>query len=62
MRQIPTREFPTKFPGWDLSRFAKFGTIQAIVLLALYNESMTNNASAIIEIILQLLGTTVEVF
>ena len=25
VRQIPTREFPTKFPNWDLSHFAKFG-------------------------------------
>ena len=21
VRQVPTREFPTKFPGWDLSHF-----------------------------------------
>ena len=25
VREIPTREFPTKFPNWDLSHFAKFG-------------------------------------
>ena len=23
VRQIPTREFPTKFPDWDLSHFVK---------------------------------------
>ena len=25
VRQIPNREFPTKFPGWDLSHSSKFG-------------------------------------
>ena len=24
VRQVPTREFPTKFPGWDLSHSSKF--------------------------------------
>ena len=23
--QVPTREFPTKFPNWDLSHYFKFG-------------------------------------
>ena len=25
VRQVQTREFPTKFPGWDLSHSSKFG-------------------------------------
>ena len=25
VRQVPTREFPTKFPDWDLSYSSKFG-------------------------------------
>ena len=25
VRQVPTREFPTKFPDWDLSNSSKFG-------------------------------------
>ena len=25
VRQVPTREFPTKFPDWDLSHSSKFG-------------------------------------
>ena len=29
--QIPTREFPTKFPNWDLSHFAKFGIFMGIL-------------------------------
>ena len=24
VRQVPTREFPTKFPGWDSSKFGIF--------------------------------------
>ena len=24
VRQVPTREFPTKFPDWDLSHSSKF--------------------------------------
>ena len=31
VRQIPTREFPTKFPNWDLSRFAKFGIFMGML-------------------------------
>ena len=27
----PTREFPTKFPNWDLSHFAKFGIFMGIL-------------------------------
>ena len=27
VRQVPTREFPTKFPGWDLSHSSKFGIL-----------------------------------
>ena len=25
VRQVPTGQFPTKFPGWDLSHSSKFG-------------------------------------
>ena len=25
VRQVPTKEFPTKFPDWDLSHSSKFG-------------------------------------
>ena len=31
VRQIPIREFPTKFPNWDLSHFAKFGIFMGIL-------------------------------
>ena len=31
VRQIPTREFPTKFPNWDLSHFAKIGIFIGIL-------------------------------
>ena len=31
VRKIPTREFPTKFPNWDLSHFAKFGIFMGIL-------------------------------
>ena len=27
VRQVPTREFPTKFPDWDLSHSSKFGIL-----------------------------------
>ena len=27
VRQVPTREFPTKFPGWDLSHSSKSGIL-----------------------------------
>ena len=27
VRQVPTREFTTKFPGWDLSHSSKFGLL-----------------------------------
>ena len=30
MRQVPTREFPTKFPDWDLSHSSKFGIFLGI--------------------------------
>ena len=29
--QVPTREFPTKFPGWDLSHSSKFGIFVVIL-------------------------------
>ena len=28
VRQVPTREFPTKFPGWDLSHSSKCGIFE----------------------------------
>ena len=31
VRQVPTREFPTKFPGWDFSHFTKFGIFVGIL-------------------------------
>ena len=31
VRQIPTREFPTKFPEWDLSHSSKFGIFVGIL-------------------------------
>ena len=30
VRQIPIREFPTKFPNWDLSHSSKFGIFVGI--------------------------------
>ena len=30
VRQVPTGEFPTKFPGWDLSHSSKFGIFVGI--------------------------------
>ena len=30
VRQVPTREFPTKFPDWDLSHSSKFGIFVGI--------------------------------
>ena len=30
-RQVPTREFPIKFPGWDLSQSSKFGIFVGIL-------------------------------
>ena len=27
VRQVPTKEFPTKFPDWDLSHSSKFGIL-----------------------------------
>ena len=30
-RQVPTREFPTKFPDWDLSHSSKFGVFVGIL-------------------------------
>ena len=30
VRQVPTREFPTKFPGWDSSHSSKFGIFVGI--------------------------------
>ena len=31
MRQVPTRKFPTKFPGWDLSHSSKFEILVGIL-------------------------------
>ena len=31
VRRVPTREFPTKFPGWDLSHSSKFGIFVGIL-------------------------------
>ena len=31
VRQVPTREFPTKFPVWDLSHSSKFGIFVGIL-------------------------------
>ena len=31
VRQIPIREFPTKFPNWDLSHSSKFGIFVGIL-------------------------------
>ena len=31
VRQIPIREFPTKFPNWDLSHSLKFGIFVGIL-------------------------------
>ena len=31
VRQVPTREFPTKFPDWDLSDSSKFGIFLGIL-------------------------------
>ena len=31
VRQVPTREFPTKFPDWDLSHSSKFGVFLGIL-------------------------------
>ena len=31
VRQVPTREFPTKFPGLDLSHSSKFGIFVGIL-------------------------------
>ena len=31
VRQVPTGEFPTKFPGWDLSHSSKFGIFVGIL-------------------------------
>ena len=30
VRQVPTREFPTKFPDWDLAHSSKFGIFVGI--------------------------------
>ena len=30
VRQVPTGEFPTKFPDWDLSHSSKFGIFVGI--------------------------------
>ena len=32
VRQVPTREFPTKFPDWDLSHSSKFGIFVGVFL------------------------------
>ena len=31
VRQVPTRQFPTKFPDWDLSHSSKFGIFVGIL-------------------------------
>ena len=31
VRQVPTTEFPTKFPDWDLSHSSKFGIFVGIL-------------------------------
>ena len=31
VRQVPTSEFPTKFPNWDLSHSSKFGIFVGIL-------------------------------
>ena len=31
VRQVSTREFPTKFPDWDLSHSSKFGIFVGIL-------------------------------
>ena len=31
VRQVPTREFPTKFPDWDLSHSSKLGIFMGIL-------------------------------
>ena len=31
VRQVPTMEFPTKFPDWDLSHSSKFGIFVGIL-------------------------------
>ena len=31
VRQVPTREFPTKFPDWDFSHSSKFGIFVSIL-------------------------------
>ena len=31
VRQVPTREFPIKFPDWDLSHSSKFGIFVGIL-------------------------------
>ena len=31
VRQVPIREFPTKFPDWDLSHSSKFGIFVGIL-------------------------------
>ena len=31
VRQVPTGEFPTKFPGWDLSHSSKVGIFVGIL-------------------------------
>ena len=31
VRQVPIREFPTKFPDWDLSHSSKFGVFVGIL-------------------------------
>ena len=33
VRQVPTREFPTKFSDWDLSHSSKFGIFVGIISL-----------------------------
>ena len=41
-RRVPTRQFPTKFPGWDLSHSSKFGIFMGILLNTLKYPKMGN--------------------
>ena len=38
VRQVQTREFPTKFPGWDSSHSSKFGIFVGILHTLKYQK------------------------
>ena len=40
VRQVSTREFPTKFPGWELSHSSKFGIFMGYSLNTLKYPKM----------------------